>query len=50
MSQRDVLILIAAVFITAGLILCAISVPMFMSAWNEYKVMCPDGNTKVECH
>jgi hypothetical protein len=47
MSEKELLIFLAAIFIAAGLILCAISVPMFVAAWNEYKIMCPDGNNHV---
>lgn len=48
--NRNSLVLIALLFIAAGLMLVLLSIPMFISAWHEYQVACPPGNTKVECH
>lgn len=50
MSTREVLLFIAALFIGVGLLLCAASVPMFINAWEQYKIECPDNNALPECH
>lgn len=53
MSDNDsgiqALIWIAAIFIGIGLTLLIMSIPMFITAWAEYREACPEGTTKVEC-
>lgn len=48
-NDRSEVAIIAVVLILAGLILVAMSIPMFMAAWEEYQLACPSGTTKVSC-
>lgn len=36
-------------FLVAAFLLVLMFVPWFMSAWEQYRIDCPVGTTKVEC-